>query len=59
MPEPLKPGDVVRLKSGGASMTVTTYPHGDDGNKQNTCVWLDVEGHVQTHSFPDVCLKQN
>ena len=48
-PEPLKIGDVVRLKSGGPLMTVVRFTH--DGDP--LCTWFDYSGESMIHhKFP-------
>lgn len=50
--ESFKTGDVVRLKSGGPSMTVTSQ----DNNGELVCKWLDSSGKLSMHSFPPAAL---
>ena len=58
-PEPLKVGDVVKLKSGGPMMTVNNF----DGDRV-WCLWFDYSGEhsrypvalVSSGSFPAACL---
>jgi len=55
MSDELKVGDVVRLKSGGPVMTVTTV--GDDyGTPMIWCMWFDQKGS-QTGKFPPAALQ--
>jgi uncharacterized protein YodC (DUF2158 family) len=44
---PLRPGDLVRLRSGGTLMTVDSIK----GN-QAVCFWTDVDGQPNEDSFP-------
>ena len=46
-----KPGDVVFLKSGGQSMTVTAV---DEDNIE--CLWIGEEGELFRESIPSVVL---
>ncbi len=47
----LKPGDRVRLRSGGPLMTV----HSINGNLVD-CQWFTVDGVLQSATFPDYML---
>lgn len=54
-----KPGDVVRLKSGGPKMTIvkfgTGYHHGTvDGYE---CTWFDDKNTVKTEVFQEALLE--
>ena len=63
-PEPLKVGDVVKLKSGGPLMTVVRFTH--DGDP--LCTWFDYSGDAigggykypvaatNAAAFPAACL---
>jgi len=55
----LRPGDVVRLKSGGPNMTVT--PVGPMGQSQVAnpvrCQWFDGDD-LQDNIFEEACLDQ-
>lgn len=57
MSEQLVVGDVVRLKSGGPVMTVTTV-----GERYGTptiwCTWFDQKGN-QTGTFPPAALRKD
>jgi len=46
-------GDVVRLKSGGAYMTVAEA----DGTAAN-CIWHDVDGRLQTATLSNSVLEK-
>jgi uncharacterized protein YodC (DUF2158 family) len=50
--EGFKIGDVVRLKSGGPNMTVTSQ----ENNGDLVCKWLDSGGKLSMHSFPAAAL---
>lgn len=47
----LRPGDVVKLKSGGPLMTVIAGPSLDP-----LCMWFGDDGVPLTHEFPSVAL---
>jgi uncharacterized protein YodC (DUF2158 family) len=47
MSKTFKPGDLVRLKSGGPKMTVQK----DAGSNQWECSWFDRNGKLQKGSF--------
>lgn len=49
----LRPGDVVRLKSGGPNMTVNIAHAADDDIQ---CVWYNSDGTYHTHCFSEACL---
>ena len=49
-------GDVVQLKSGGPSMTVSDV-RGAEPNEQVTCSFFDGAGEMDTATLPAVCLK--
>jgi len=52
-----KPGDVVRLKSGGASMAVSrTEPACEDSEALYFCVWLDDSNRPRSHYYPECVL---
>jgi uncharacterized protein YodC (DUF2158 family) len=57
-PEPLKPGDVVTLQSGGPPMTVVKVPADPAApDAAFTCFWMDEEGAaVSEHTFPAAAL---
>jgi len=48
-----KPGDVVRLKSGGPPMTCET---GTDADGLVTCEWFDKSGRIEGRRFSPVVL---
>lgn len=53
-----KPGDVVRLKSGGPAMTVVICKKSDYGDGQYAMTyWFSLEDHIQKASFDVVLLK--
>jgi uncharacterized protein YodC (DUF2158 family) len=49
-------GDVVQLKSGGPSMTVSDV-RGAEPNEQVTCSFFDGAGEMDSATLPAVCLK--
>jgi uncharacterized protein YodC (DUF2158 family) len=49
----LKPGDIVRLKSGGPQMTVN-FVEGQNVD----CVWFGPDGNVKLSSFPAAALAK-
>lgn len=49
----LKPGDVVRLKSGGLDMTVVRAD-----SALVSCEWLDAEGRPQSASWSAVAVEK-
>jgi uncharacterized protein YodC (DUF2158 family) len=46
-----KPGDVVRLASGGPDMTVQTVNEKKGGNESVECVWFNQDGKVVENDF--------
>lgn len=48
--QPLKPGDVVMLKSGGPRMTVESFGENEDGTKLCNCTWFDNSMYPDIHS---------
>jgi uncharacterized protein YodC (DUF2158 family) len=57
-------GDVVRLKSGGLSMTIKSLcgyggTHGNPGDEPGAnCVWMNEKGKVRYSSFPLEILRR-
>ncbi len=49
----LKPGDIVRLKSGGPQMTVSYF----EGHNVE-CVWFGADGDFKRASFPAAALEK-
>ncbi len=49
-PPPIEVGDVVQLRSGGATMTVT---RSDPASDTVTCTWLGEAGTVLSREFED------
>lgn len=49
-----KPGDLVRLKSGGPVMTVSEW---DEDYEQFTCDWFDDKKQPQQRRFPATSLE--
>ncbi len=51
------PGNLVRLKSGGAQMTVV-HAGTDllDGMEFVRCAWMSNDGHMEEHEFPPEAL---
>lgn len=47
-----KVGEVVKLKSGGANMTVTGISTSEDRPPSFNCAWLDKDNRQQVGSFP-------
>jgi uncharacterized protein YodC (DUF2158 family) len=45
-------GEVVKLKSGGANMTVTGISTSEDRPPSFNCAWLDKDNRQQVGSFP-------
>jgi uncharacterized protein YodC (DUF2158 family) len=45
----LKIGDVVRLKAGGASMTVSKFFKSPEGREMVQCTWFDKRGSTGPH----------
>ena len=61
---PFNRGDIVRLKSGGPTMTVKkSIQRQSQTTDEDTiyvhCLWFDAEGHVQTDQFEDWTLQGN
>lgn len=50
--KPRKPGDVVRLRSGGPEMTVTFSEGG-----RVCCIWFDIDGRLQGETFLPTSLE--
>lgn len=59
--ETIKPGDLVRLKSGGPLMTVESVgTRAMTGNEEVWCVWSDRVGNkqvIQRDTFPHAVLE--
>jgi len=56
MSESFKPGDIVRLKSGGPAMTVTRLgPTGVENGV--TCQWFNDKSKLKTGAFSQDALK--
>lgn len=55
----MKLGDVVRLKSGGAHMTVTSNmdPVDIEPATSISCIWLNMAGTVERYVFVAACLE--
>jgi uncharacterized protein YodC (DUF2158 family) len=51
--EPLRPGDVVELKSGGPRMTITSIR-----NDEANVAWFDDEGEQHETGFKVVALRK-
>lgn len=59
MTEPYQPGELVKLKSGGQPMTVTT--HGTLANKQGGWVsvyWMTPAGDMKQENIPDTAVEK-
>lgn len=53
MPEDIKTGDVVRLKSGGPKMTVTEVEYSEMAEQRLVyCVWFNEKNQQSSGSFP-------
>ena len=52
MAESFKVGDIVRLKSGGPSMTVTSFEDDTSGGTLVWCDWFDDKQTKQDARFP-------
>lgn len=52
----IKPGDVVRLKSGGPAMTVRELANDTSGQLMVFCTWF-VDNKPQHDAFPPHALK--
>lgn len=50
-------GALVRLNSGGPSMTVTFVDTGSLRRNVDVC-WIDSDGLLQKHAFQAICLTQ-
>jgi uncharacterized protein YodC (DUF2158 family) len=57
MSEEWKPGDVVRLKSGGPTMTVVTVGESQFGEPTVWCEWFDDKNQPQKHTFSPTSLQ--
>ena len=54
---PLKVGDVVRLKSGGPAMTVTSIEHGEgEAGHAVFCIWFNAKGNEKSGHYPVAAL---
>lgn len=53
-----KPGDVVRLASGGPDMTVQTVNEKKGGAELVFCVWFNQDGKVVENCFPPETLVE-
>jgi uncharacterized protein YodC (DUF2158 family) len=52
-----KVGDVVRLKSGGPAMTVTSVEPGEgDGGHAVFCIWFNAKGNEKSGHYPAAAL---
>ena len=59
MAQEWKIGDVVKLKSGGPKMTVTTVDRARSGNPIVWCMWFDEKGPEKREStFPPDALEK-
>ena len=56
MPDQFKPGDVIKLKSGGPRMTVTQVGNNFLGSQKVWCDWLE-ESKKMTGSFDPTTVK--
>jgi uncharacterized protein YodC (DUF2158 family) len=55
MPDEIKPGDIVQLKSGGPNMTVDEVGHSsmtETGPLRAWCSWFDKDGEEKRSDFP-------
>jgi uncharacterized protein YodC (DUF2158 family) len=57
MSEQWKPGDVVRLKSGGPKMTVIEQSQDQNGEPAVHCEWFDEDRKPQRHAFAPTSLQ--
>ena len=56
--EKIKTGDLVRLKSGGSSMTVLwVFPHEDTKKPWARCVWIDAQKTWLEKDYPGDALE--
>ena len=54
---PFKVGDVVKLKSGGPSMTVTSVESGEnEGGPAVFCIWFNSKGNEKSGHYPAAAL---
>jgi uncharacterized protein YodC (DUF2158 family) len=54
---PFKVGDVVRLKSGGPPMTVTSIESGEnEGGHLVFCIWFNSKGNEKSGHYPAAAL---
>ena len=56
MVDQFKPGDIVKLKSGGPAMTVTQIVTTDRGRLQVWCKWFD-DNRLTENFFPPEALE--
>jgi len=54
---PFKVGDVVRLKSGGPAMTVTSLENGErEAGYVIFCIWFNEKGNEKSGHYPAAAL---
>ena len=56
MPLQFQPGDIVRVKSGGPDMTVSSASRSQSDS--SNCVWFDDKGEVKNQAFKDAVLEK-
>lgn len=55
-PNKFEPGDIVRVRSGGPSLTIAVVQCGEDHPPMAMVVWMNDKGDLQVGNLPEACL---